>query len=93
MRKKSITFFAWKRAASQISFTISNEIGVHPQVVNIEGVPVTPVGANQAVERVHKMDVPVDRHVGDPMGTSEVPIVLVAKLSDYEVTSGGGAFT
>ena len=27
-RTKATTFFAWKQAASQISFTISNEIGV-----------------------------------------------------------------
>ena len=66
---------------------------MNTQVIDVKGVPVTAVGTDQAVERVHQMDVPVDRHVSNPLGATEVPIVLVTKLSDYEVTSGRGAFT
>ena len=66
--------------------------GMDTQVINVQGVPVTPVGADQAVERVHKVDVPVDCHVGNPLGTPQVPIVLVTKLGDYKVTGGRGAF-
>ena len=37
-RKKTITFFAWKQAALQISFTISNEIGVYRHQLHIRDI-------------------------------------------------------
>jgi hypothetical protein len=60
--------------------------GMDAKVINVQGVPVTPVGADQAVERVHKVDVPVNCHVGNSLGAPKVPIILVTKLGDYEVT-------
>ena len=67
--------------------------GMNTQIIDVQGVPVTPVGADQTVERVHKVDVPVDSHVVNPLGTPKVPMVLVTKLGDYEDTGGRGAFT
>ena len=53
--------------------------------VPVQREPVPPVEAEHSIEGVDEMNVPVDSHIGDTLGTTEVLVVFAIELHDHKV--------
>ena len=54
-------------------------------VIAIQSVPIAPVLAKNAVESIHDVSVPVQSHVGNALGSTEVAIEFSIELNDNKV--------
>ena len=54
-------------------------------VIAIQSVPIAPVLAKDAVESIHDVSIPVQSHVGNALGSTEVAIEFSIELNDNKV--------